>query len=119
MGGSVRYLVRFSRDWADEFTAEGLAILSQEQLDKLHKNADKMDWFFGTNEGYYAGELETSDFKSTPITREEEETLCRLIPDLKIKRYGDSLQYSYGGSFGQFPDEETYSLTDREEFDDE
>jgi hypothetical protein len=108
----VKYLVSFNCDWADEFSAEGLAIITEEQKANLETNVGKTDWFFGTNEGWEADcGPDLTDFTFTEITDEEEATLRKLIPGLKIviTEYeyppGTKCSYVRGGSFGQFPDQ--------------
>lgn len=87
-------LVKFSADWADEFHAEGLALYNQEQVDQLKLLLDegKLEWYFGTNEGFEEGDLSPGDFTFTEISEEEALFLKRLIPDLER------------GTFGQIPD---------------
>lgn len=93
-----KFLVEFSRDWADEFQAEGLCILTEEEAEKLKAwSDDDPEWYFGTNEGFECGPL-THAFKYTEITEEEEKVLMKLIPDLD----GTKHQWS-SGTFGQFP----------------
>lgn len=87
-----KYLVTFSSDWADEFQAEGLAILDDSGIDEMNAwlEADQ-GFYFGTNEGFEDGEITLRDFTIAPITDDEVEILTRLIP--RTARYG----------FGQFP----------------
>lgn len=91
------WLVKFSKDWADEFTAEGLVILTDDQKLQLEQLIEEelFDFYFGTNEGWDAGEVSLADFTFTQITEEEKTTLERLIPDLKN-----------GGTLGQTLDAE-------------
>lgn len=94
------FLATFSSDWADEFTAEGLAILSAEEVEALKLWAvSEPEWYFGTNE-FFEGEDLTDCFTFKEITSEEVATLERLIPDLVRKSSGT---FNYGGKFGQFP----------------
>lgn len=103
-------LVKFSRDWADEFQAEGLAILTADQVEALIEEVENgfREWDFGTNEGWEEGELDMSDFTFTPITDEEAEMLIRVIPALKVTEHsskfnGKQLTWTTGGKVGIFP----------------
>jgi hypothetical protein len=88
-----KVLAKFSSDWADEFTAEGLAIMTRDEYDNLLANAAAgKGWFFGTNEGWEDGEDLSDQFTFKYISEEEEAVLIKTIPDLKP-----------GNSFGQFP----------------
>jgi hypothetical protein len=103
-----RVLVKFSSDWADEFTAEGIAIMSSEEWEKLRERVkDPITWNFGTNEGW-EDELLDDSFTVTEITDEEAETLQRLIPDLVVRTQtfeyeGKPYQFTSGGNFGIIP----------------
>lgn len=103
-------LVTFSKDWADEFQAEGMTILHEDELPTLLAWIEKggTEWYFGTNEGWEDGETDMADFKFKEITAEEAETLERLIPDLKRRTQttvwqGKTYIHLEGGSFGIFP----------------
>lgn len=78
-------LVKFSRDWADEFQAEGFIILSAEDVEKLDTlvSEGNFEWYFGTNEGFEAGDIEMTDFEITDISEEEALFLERLFPDAR------------------------------------
>jgi hypothetical protein len=108
----TQFLVEFSRDWADEFQAEGLAIMTSEQFDKLIAWAKKgPETYFGTNEGWECEDLSDS-YTAREITDEEAEVLKRLIPDL-----GTNYSWQTFASFGQFPegfDEDEGSEEDEE-----
>ena len=87
-------LVKFTKDWADEFTAEGFTILTDEQVRQLESLCETgFDFYFGTNEGWDAGEVEFSDFDITPISEEEALFLERLFPDCRTYGFG---QITYG-----------------------
>lgn len=94
---SRKVLVTFSKDWADEFSAEGLAIMTDEQFDKLKIWAENANWYFGTNEGWDDEDI-SRGFSAAEITDEEEAVLIKLIPDLAVKYAWQTI-----GSFGQFP----------------
>jgi hypothetical protein len=99
-------LVKFSSDWADEFTAEGFALMTDEEAE-THKEyfSKPRTFFFGTNEGW---EDEEFEFTYTEVTEEEAALLKKLIPDLerttsKVIYEGKEYTFTNGGDFGQFP----------------
>lgn len=106
------WLVSFSKDWADEFQAEGLAIYTDDQKKQLETLIEEgFDFMFGTNEGWDDHEIEISDFTFTEITEEEQAVLERLIPDLVLTPYtyefnGKTYTGHNGGSFGQIPSQD-------------
>ena len=92
----MHYLVKFDKDWADEFSVYGFAIFEKLKwdnlYDKLKKNKKKKVSFgFGTNEGWdeesIGGFLD--DIKIVPITNEEKTVITKLFGK---------------GDYGVFPD---------------
>ena len=80
------YLVKFSKDWADEFNADGFSIYEKTIWDdlyqKLKNNKDQeASFYFGTNEGW--DDESIGDFlnsiKVTPITAEEKYVMQTLF----------------------------------------
>lgn len=79
-------LVKFLRDWADEFEAEGFGILSDEEWEEFVKvvkenpNAETSFWF-GTNEGWEDETIESfyDCYKTIDLPYEEEIALQRLF----------------------------------------
>lgn len=89
------YLIKFDKDWADEFNVYGFKIFEQQEWDKLYKklkkNKDKETSFgFGTNEGWDDETIQSflDDLEIIEITEDEKTTLEKLFND----------------SFGVFPD---------------
>lgn len=95
-----KVLIKFSRDWCDEFNCDGFRVVdSQEEADEIKKVWSKPRWFyFGTNEGWepehqlgngYPGGVLANSMTFTEITDEEAETLIKLF-DLngETKSYG-------------------------------
>lgn len=89
------YLVKFSKDWADEFDVHGFAVFEKEEWDKIaqemeeKKNKPAGNVGFGTNEGW---EDETvgdyiRNFKATEVSEKERNVLVKLF-DLKRGGYG-------------------------------
>lgn len=49
------FLVKFSKDWADEFSAEGHRALTEEEvatIESLRDNLTEVSFGFGSNEGW-------------------------------------------------------------------
>ena len=64
-------LVKFNKDWADEFDVSGFKIYYS--LADWHKQAGDLSehsFMFGTNEGWEEGEFDVSDFEVREITNE-------------------------------------------------
>ena len=87
-------LIKFSRDWADEFQAEGFRVVdSPEEADEVKRVWSKArTFFFGTNEGWEAEHQTGKGYihgptygvlanamTFEPITDEEAESLRRLF----------------------------------------
>lgn len=96
------YLLKFSRDWADEFQAEGLAVVTNTDIELIEsviydENVrDEYVWFyFGTNEGWEDEftylELWEKEIKKVEISAQEAEFLSANV-------------LGRGTTFGQFPD---------------
>lgn len=90
------YLVKFDKDWADEFSVYGFAIFEQSEWDdlykKLKKNKNKeVSFGFGTNEGWDNESIGDflSDIKVIQITNEEKLVITKLFG---------------GNDYGVFPD---------------
>lgn len=85
-------LVKFSRDWADEFEAEGFGILSDEEWEEFVKvvkenpNAETSFWF-GTNEGW---EYETIE---SFYDCYDEENLQNMEKSVLQKFFGKSVNF--------------------------
>lgn len=90
-------LIKFSKDWADEFQAEGLAIFTPDETTQLKAlvEAGEFEFYFGTNEGWDYGDIDLDDFTFTEISEEEAAFLKRLIPDLKNGSFGIMMDPSY------------------------
>lgn len=52
----THYLLKFNKDWADEFNVHGFRIVDEEQFnslnEKLSDNEEEFNFYFGTNEGW-------------------------------------------------------------------
>ena len=75
-------LVKFSRDWSDEFEAEGFCVLLDEEWEKfsdfVEKNPDALvSFWFGTNEGWEDETIESfyDCYKVVSLFYEEEKML--------------------------------------------
>jgi hypothetical protein len=73
-------LVKFQKDWADEFDVYGYKIYNSE-TDWLEEKGDLLDhsYMFGTNEGWEEGDFEDDDFTVTEISAEEANKLRNLL----------------------------------------
>lgn len=92
-------LVTFERDWADEFSPFGFAVMSEGDLEKFREYYSKpQDWYFGTNEGFDA-EVLMDAIKVTDITQEEADTLTRLFG-----LQGNTWSYADKGNFPSPPE---------------
>ena len=72
-----KVLVKFSRDWADEFDVEGFAIFTKKEwedaVEKFESEKYHVSYFFGTNEGW-EDEIDSDwldNYNVTEITDEE------------------------------------------------
>ncbi len=96
-------LVIFDRDWADEFSPFGFAVMTEAELEEFKKYySEERTWYFGTNEGF-EDEILFNNYaiKVQDITQEEADTLIRLF-NLKTS----SWSYADAGLFPGKPDEE-------------
>lgn len=100
--------VAFSRDWADEFTVYGFALMTTEEWNdyqaKLTK-CDNLTWYFGTNEGYddERGYHFLEDMEVSDVTPEEVESLKRIF---KLRK-SDWEAYMTWGHFPEFREVDT------------
>lgn len=75
-----KYLVVFSKDWADEFDCQRYKIFdSLEQAISAKSYLIENGGYFGTNEGFEEGELSPVDFKIKEIADQEAEILKNLL----------------------------------------
>ena len=81
-------LVKFNKNWADEFDVDGYKIYNSE-ADWNDEKGDLADhsFMFGTNEGWEEGEFEDDDFTVIGISNEEAAVLRKTL----------------GNEFGTFP----------------
>lgn len=76
----MRYLVKQSSNWADEFTCQCYAIFhSYEEAREAVRLAVLNGGYFGTNEGWEENELDASDFTIESITEAQAEVLIGLL----------------------------------------
>jgi hypothetical protein len=69
------YLVKFDRDWADEFSPAGLLIVTESEKELYEKWLEKpRSWYFGTNEGFEDEDLKDG-FTFTAITSDQKAVL--------------------------------------------
>ena len=83
-------IVKFERDWADEFSPYGLALMRETEYSSLLKWAKNANWNFGSNEGFEDEDI-TDGFSAKEITDAEAEVIRTNI-------FGTST------SVGLFPD---------------
>jgi hypothetical protein len=82
-------LIKFERNWADEFDVKGFRVVSKEDWKDWHaklKVRTGLRFCFGTNEGWEeddwdANETWENNFKATYITDEQYEVLKALFTD--------------------------------------
>lgn len=76
----MKTLVKFTRDWADEFDIDGFVVLDAEGAERLkeHFSQPRTVWF-GTNEGW-DDEVLIDSFTFVEITDEEAVVINRLFP---------------------------------------
>lgn len=83
----MKFLVKFDCNWADEFDVSAFRIVDDmDAVQAIIAGAAEGYWF-GTNEGWEAGEITEDDFEIVEITDEEAEVLVKL----------------FGSSYGNFP----------------
>lgn len=73
-------LVKFEKNWADEFDCRGFAIMSQRDFDEMMANMPlQHEVYFGTNEYWTEGEITADAFTATEISIEEADTIEKLF----------------------------------------
>ena len=73
-------LVKFQKDWADEFDVYGHKIYeSKEAWEEAKGDLSELSSSFGTNEGWEEGDFEEDDFTVVEITQEEADTLNKFF----------------------------------------
>ena len=82
-------LVKFSKDWADEFTVYGFKFFeNQEAVDLYMSNLPK-SYSFGSNQGWEDSEFDSYDFEVIPMFKSTAETFISY----------------FGKEWGIFPEE--------------
>lgn len=84
-----KVLVKFSKDWADEFLVEGFKLFTAKrwadlQEEVLQDSDSIVDYYFGSNEGWEGDETLEEFLESYTvinITDEEYDTLSALFQD--------------------------------------
>jgi len=87
------FLAKFDKDWADEFSVEGFAVLTESEMNLIESVRDcsvEVSFDFGTNEGW------------------EDEPISEFVAALDIQELSED-QYVclvgiFGKGFGVFPD---------------
>lgn len=75
-------LVRFKKDWADEFDVECFGVYGaslEEMKQTIIEDVVGKSRYFGTNEGWESGEITINDFKFVEITEDEAATLRKVF----------------------------------------
>lgn len=115
------YLVKFSKDWADEFEVYGFEVIDEDRYQEIMSVKDStltISRCFGTNEGW--DDTEISEFISAmefiPISEAEVKTLSRLFPSY---RGSDLIQFGYVPEVGPEDPDEMDEELDYSDFDDE
>lgn len=94
-------LVIFDRDWADEFSPFGFAVMTDDEYTEWYKYySEPQDWYFGTNEGY-DDEVLATGCKVSDITDAEADVITRTFSLKKL-----SYTYLEAGLFPPKPEEE-------------
>lgn len=104
------YLIKFNKDWADEFDCDGFTVMTEAEKKKYeeiflseHLENLYIDFYFGTNKGWEEeftfGELWKNIFKFSEIDFNEY-TVIRENFLARQKMSGTS----YSSSYGIFPD---------------
>lgn len=76
----MKYLVKQSSDWADEFTVECFRIFDNKQdAQDFIEALVEFGGYFGTNEGWDENELDEGDFTIQSITEAQAEVLVELL----------------------------------------
>lgn len=91
----AKILIKFRRDWADEFTCEEFRIVDgtlEEVREKLERGI-KEEIYFGSNEGYHEGDLEIDDFELSVISEEIAKIIEKYIgTDFGVGPIGGALE---------------------------
>ena len=114
-GVNMAMLLKFQKDWADAFYAEGFMIMEDEEYELFSKAMKSVkdrwcSWYFGTNEGFEDityGELFES-VEVTPLNPGQ----AMILKDLFLTPYG---QFPSPDSILEFPREEDDYWTDESE----
>jgi hypothetical protein len=78
-------LVKFEKDWADEFDVHGFKIYPDRAAwDKDVETLPELEFSFGTNEGWDEGDIDESDFTVSEISEDQASVLVLLFG----KRFG-------------------------------
>lgn len=72
-------LVKFKKNWADEFDVYGFCLMTEAEYLDLKANIPTMGCWFGTNEGWEEGEHSESDFTAKAVTSAEVDTIRSLF----------------------------------------
>lgn len=76
----MKYLVKQSSDWCDEFTANCFRIFDDKQhAQEFIEGLVECGGYFGTNEGWEENELDEVDFTIQSITEAQAEVLVELL----------------------------------------
>ena len=102
-------LVKFSKDWADEFSAEGFTIYEKEMWQQIEKfvedNPDReITFYFGTNEGW--DDIAISEIMEECKVHNITPSFARVLLtvfDLGPHYYGVEKEFMLYRDFGQFP----------------
>ena len=93
----MKLLIKFNKDWADEFDVYGLAIMTECEWQTFVAGIPDLTYNFGTNEGWEEpGEIDEDDFEAVAITYSEELVLQMAI-------FGYTGQGSPKTTYGNFP----------------
>lgn len=96
-------LLKFDKDWADEFDVKGFAFLSVDQWEYYKKEAKNCEYpiesYFGTNEAIEFDNAEDfiSSFEVKPITIMEI-NMMKSILDMYNNEYGTCMYYALEGN---------------------
>lgn len=93
-------LVVFDKDWADEFSPFGFAVMNPAEFEEFNNHySTPQDWYFGTNEGY-EDEVLINGCTITEISQDEADILARVF---NLKKY--AWGYLEAGLFPAKPEE--------------
>lgn len=92
----MKILVKFWSDWADELDCQEMLVVEGDSADAVYKRYEEklgeykeegIELGFGTNEAFYAQELDLRSFTFTPLADNEAEIIQRLLG----KRFGTGI----------------------------